>query len=361
MVKYATYETGLFSGRMARRRLVGCQDKQNLLECFLGFKIKQEIKNKPKQLYNILIMDTQIDFLEGGALAIEGATNDAYRLIDLLTSYPDMFNLKVSTLDTHTPNHIGHPGYWKSIETNDYEPEAWTVFSYDANTDTIKGSDGKTYEPKDTSLLQWTKDYVKNIESYGKGAPLIWPVHCLEGTYGHNLFPPLKELLDTMPNVEYFIKAQNNLSEMYSIFMSEIPVPLEMSTKELAYIGGITNVPSDSNINEPNSDKPGGYYLNTNFNAKLYNVLNIKNNPLLICGQALSHCVNWSIRDYVNKYLESNNMTRLLDNQIILIIDASTAIPGFESSVNDLLMFCKEKNVTLKTCVEVKKMFADMK
>jgi nicotinamidase/pyrazinamidase len=326
----------------------------NFVDLKKVFSLSELSQYFPLKKFNMLLVDEQIDFHEGGGLPVPGATADSERISNLLSSYHDMLNLKVLTLDTHTLGHIGFPGYWKSIDDGS-EPVSWTVFSYDQQSDTIKGSMGdivKTYEPKNTSLLSWTKDYVKNVASYGKGPALIWPLHCLEGTNGHRVVPQLKTVLDTLPDVEYRIKGQNELTEMYSVFKAEIPAPTNLSTKDIAYTQGITTTPSvDGLIKIPKSDVADGYFLNTFFNELLYQ--KIKTKPLLICGQALSHCVNWSTRDYVNRKLIDIGNTTLPENDVILIIDGCSPIPGFESSVTEFLAFCKETNVKITTCDKI--------
>jgi nicotinamidase/pyrazinamidase len=88
----------------------------------------------------LLIVDFQNDFCPGGALPVAGGDKIAEPINALL----DSFELVVATRDWHPPEHA-------SFEGVDVDPEKW------------RGSD----------------------------PPSIWPVHCVQGTSGAELFPAL--------------------------------------------------------------------------------------------------------------------------------------------------------------------------
>lgn len=305
---------------------------------------------------NILIIDPQVDFHEGGNLAVFGATADSERISKFIEKNANKLKKIYVSLDTHTKNHIGHPGYWESVEDKS-EPSAWTVFSFE--NDKIMGTMGtvkKEYTPKNKELLDWTKEYVKTIKRYGKGPALIWPTHCLEYSSGHDVTEVLKKVLNSdsvKDKVEYHIKGQNEATEMYSIFKAEIPVENEINDgNKTEYYSGDHELKDSSKI-KTNTDKEDGAYLNTTFNEALYEELTKYNSPILICGEALSHCVNWSLRDLVNKILNDKiygyvNNEVLIEGQVILLLNASSRVSGFEKNVKELLNYCKSKNVTIR-------------
>ena len=175
---------------------------------------------------NILIIDAQNDFHEGGNLGVKGAKADSKRIGAFLKKNKNDINKFFLSLDTHTKNHIGHPGYWEILGSDQSPIDEYTTFSLKNNEIIgIYRDKVRTFEPKNKKLLKWTKEYIKRLPSYGKGVPLIWPLHCIENTNGHKIFPSLKKILDTYDksNVEYHIKGQNEATEMYSIFKAEIP------------------------------------------------------------------------------------------------------------------------------------------
>jgi nicotinamidase-related amidase len=327
--------------------------------------------------YNVLIIDPQVDFHEGGKLAVPGATGDSNRIIEFIKNKKENINKIFVSLDTHTNNHIGHPGYWKvvNIEGNEtdlgYEIPPYTIFSLDKQGKIIGTFNGETkiFEPKNKELLEWTKTYITELPGHGKGVPLIWPTHCIEthtgenNTHtGHNVFEPLKQQLDiiniTKDKVEYHIKGQNETTEMYSIFKAEIPVETvikETITEQnkAKYYSGSLELKTTSKIESSNSDIPDRAYLQTTFNDELYKSLTKDGHPILICGEALSHCVNWSLRDLVDKLIYDNNNKyvsegKLINGKIILLKNASSTIKDFEKNTDNLITFCKEKNVSIK-------------
>ena len=350
----------------------------------------------PQPKYNMLIIDPQNDFHEGGSLAVSGATEDSERIAEFITNSSDKINKIFVSLDTHTPNHIGHPGYWKTIDSADekpVEPGAWTIFS--VNGDNIVGTvhnpitqeviSTNNYTPKrnkfETTVEQYnkrvafTKMYIETVPTLGgglKGPALIWPTHCIEGNCGHQVNPTLKTALDIFNNnqqnaaVEYHIKGQNELVEMYSIFQAEIPIEKnEFTSFEVTgenmnqyYSGGIqSEFKESSKIDVPNSDQEDGAYLQTSFNEELFNSLTKDGKPIVICGEALSHCVNWSLRDLVSYILKNEtinytikyaNGNKLIPGQVILLENCSSPVTGFEGNVFALMQFCNEAGVTIK-------------
>jgi len=117
----------------------------------------------------------------------------------------------------------------------------------------------------------------------------------LIGTPGHNVVPDIMDALDswiakTGKSILWCQKGQNLLTESYSAMCAEVPVSVE-----------------------------------TSFNSKLQELL-IQSRRVLICGQALSHCVNFTTRDIV-KHWPDGEFERLC-----ILTDCSSSVPGFESA-----------------------------
>jgi nicotinamidase-related amidase len=315
---------------------------------------------------NLLIIDPQVDFHEGGKLGVSGANADSEKISKFVEKHVKELSKIYVSLDTHTENHIGHSGYWESVDESRSKPPEWTNFSFiDGKIMGKRKDDFKytEYTPKKEELQEWTEKYVRTIEGYGKGVALIWPNHCLEGDKGHAVAPQLKQILekDYVKNkVEYHIKGQNEATEMYSIFQAEIPVKEDINNdnKTIYYNGMYTDLKSNSQI-ETNTDKEDGAYLNTKFNGELYTKLTGQGAKIIICGEALSHCVNWSLRDLVNKLISDKNPNyvqkdkygeydKLLKSySVILLLNASSPVKDYEKNVESLLEFCKNTNVSI--------------
>jgi nicotinamidase-related amidase len=91
-------------------------------------------------------------------------------------------------------------------------------------------------------------------------------------------------------SVEWVLKGQNLLTEMYSALAADVPVCLA-----------------------------------TSFNDKLQKSL-LSSDRLIVCGQAMSHCVNYTLRDIVDHWPKE------LRAKIILAADCCSAVPGFEDA-----------------------------
>jgi len=316
--------------------------------------------------FNLLIIDPQNDFIdlpyEGsdfGRLPVVGSNKDMPRISNIIEQYQDKINKIFVSLDTHTIFHIGHR-FWREIKEDGSEGNIappGTTFSVKSNI--IKGSDGKTYEVNVSiedrpSMNAYAISYLNKVinegAADGRNLPCTWAVHCIQGTNGWKVNPTLQNILDKYSDkVEYHIKGQNQLAEMYSIMKAEIPYEnvissLEPEQQEIVkkYVynpikGDIVDyneyiIPStDITVNETNigkialneitTDGVNKYDLKTTFNDDLFNSLTENNSTILVCGEALSHCVQFSTRDIV-KEIENKK----LSNKVYLIQNASSYV-----------------------------------
>lgn len=265
----------------------------------------------------LLIIDPQNDFhepqedYEKPALPVENSNTDAGNIVKLINS--DNFDEIHVSLDTHTHNHIGHPGFYEK----GYVPLGFYDGSQNAK-DTIDTKLTEYY------LVNYNKSHIKKRG----GNYQMWPVHCIENTEGHDIYPPIKEALGKK-KVKYHIKGQNELTEMYSIFSATVD-PESCCTMKQRYTGGNT-IPigemSTYDIAEGlNSYEDACKHVNLNTKKNQGLIDNLLGphgeNTVYVCGQAKSHCVADSIIDL----LEENKGT------IILVDDASSPVivPGID-------------------------------
>jgi hypothetical protein len=157
--------------------------------------------------------------------------------------------------------------------------------------------------------------------------------------------------------VEYHIKGQNEATEMYSIFKAELPVEGTAPAAVQTLYRGTKPVQDGSKINEANSDVEDHANLKTNFNDELYASLMSHGKPIVVCGEALSHCVNWSTRDLNEEKKQKNP-----DATIHLLTDASSMVnlkglglpeTIFVKTTNEFLKYCEDNGVTLTTTDEL--------
>jgi len=298
------------------------------------------MSNQPR----FLIIDPQVAFHPGGPLGVKGATEDSERIIGMLTANSGA-EVYVS-LDSHTIQHIGHYDFWKKsnrlfgIGDSVKDLQGNPIVYEDPGKLFIQppGKEKVYIEAKKKELRKYAIEYVKKLwdnkdaMSLGK-VPMLWPTHCVIGdkTKGRAIYPPLFEALKKT-NVKYYKKGENELAEMYSIFKSELqPKDIDnyFNGGELATSGNLTgNVHPNQIIKIQDGKKEEGEpYLNTEFNenpGSLYSELIKGEEPvdIYVCGEALSHCVNYSLRDLVEK-LKNDNQQHV---KVHLVLNCSSTV-----------------------------------
>jgi len=216
------------------------------------------------------------------------------------------------TLDSHLKLHIANPYFWQ--DKNKKHPAPFTVIEE-------KDIRAGTWVPSRPELLNHSLDYVRGLDANKRFKLLIWPEHCLIGTPGHNVVEPLNTALQNWSGhnldiVNYVNKGTCPLTEMYSGLKADVEVADEHSTK---------------------------------LNNKLIRRL-IEADRVLICGQALSHCVQFTTRDLLAHWPKE----RLKD--IWLIEDQSSPVPGFETAAHSFVSDLRQMGVTVcKTADAFKK------
>ena len=229
-------------------------------------------------------VDKRIKFK--GSLAVTGADADSERIAKMINENLATIDEIYVTMDTHHKLHMAHAiswtrGYFKvnttertvkgngEPYTKGERPEPFTEITHQ---DVVDG----VWVPGPHLDGAWCQEYTKKLEVGGKFKLTIWPEHCLIGTPGHAVVPVISEALTKWSkfhrkSVNYIRVGQNIRTEVYSVFKAEVEDPTEAKDPTL----------------------PG-----STFNHNLMSKLKIAD-KLLVCGQALSHCVNFTFRDLV--------------------------------------------------------------
>jgi len=226
----------------------------------------------------LVLIDPQNDFCNPkGSLFVRGADQDMKRLGQWIKKNP-IDDIWVS-LDTHSPNHIAHPTFW--VDGSGNHPVPFT-----------------TITPEYVRTGQWTprhqdlktvEDYLGSLQATGQEL-IVWPEHCLQGSWGHGveeeLFGVLTDWQRSMgKTVVYLQKGENNTTEQYSAISAAVP----------------------------NSDP------RTRFNDPVRHYLMAKWEEIVFAGEALSHCVLATIKDvvlgegHINPYPYPPKFTLLVD------------------------------------------------
>mmetsp|Transcript_23505 Transcript_23505/g.43671 ORF Transcript_23505/g.43671 Transcript_23505/m.43671 type:complete len:279 (+) Transcript_23505:208-1044(+) len=234
----------------------------------------------------LLIVDPQADFHPGGSLAIPTANDDAERIASFIRSNIDKLQEIYVTLDTHSLLHIAHPLFW--VNASGDQPEPFTVITLD---DVKSG----TWKASRSEFQEWSLTYLAELERQQRFVLTIWPPHCLLGTVGHSVVPAIGEALQEWEAankscVTYIYKGNNSLTENYSGLKAEV-------------VRG----------NDPT----------TALNIPLVKQLR-GHSEVISCGQARSHCVNFTVRDLADNWDAGRY------NSLVILEDCCSDVTGFE-------------------------------
>jgi len=235
----------------------------------------------------LLIIDPQNSFCDpAGELFVEGADKDMARLADFIRRRPGDIDKIIVTLDSHNKIHIAHPIWWIDAQGN--PPDPFTPVS-------IEDIDAGRYQAREPSYRAWTRSYLETIG----GSHMIWPYHCLIGTWGHAVCGPLLERLDhwreQFHDLDFVMKGSCRFTENFSAVRPAVEVPGDAFT-------GIDHA--------------------------LLRTMD-EYDRIWVAGEASSHCVADTVTDIVrfsgNKAIAAN---------ITLLADAMSPVAGFAAAAD---------------------------
>lgn len=200
---------------------------------------------------HLVIIDGQNDFmgnddgtpysvkLESGkaltaTLPVKGAVSDMKRLAKMVDRVGPRIEDIHATLDSHRVIDVAHAGMWR--DENGKSPNPFTIIG----SNDIKSG---IWVPRNPNLRQRMLDYARALEAGGSYLLIIWPEHCLIGTWGHNIQTDLADALlrwerSQYANVDYVVKGTNPYTEHYGALMAEVPDSSDPSTQlNTAFLG----------------------------------------------------------------------------------------------------------------------------
>lgn len=264
---------------------------------------------------HLMTIDPQNDFCittgpggEKGTLVVAGGEADMTRLGAFITKNEKRLSEIHSTLDSHQYVHIAHPAFW--INSKGKNPDPYTLIS----VEDVKNGVWRSFNPKwQGRALSYVEDLALDTKDHPKRYILvIWPPHCLIGTWGHAIVPIVANALyawekNTFNRVNFVAKGSNLFTEHYSGVQADVPDPTDKSTK---------------------------------LNTALIDTLN-EADEILITGEALSHCVANTIRDIA---------TQFGDDQVkkfTLLEDTSSNVTTFEKMGQDFVKDMVKKGMKI--------------
>jgi nicotinamidase/pyrazinamidase len=189
------------------------------------------------KLIHLVVIDGQNDFVDPkGTLSVRTADAEAENLAAMVDRLGEKIFAIHATLDAHHPLDIGHPQFWVDEKGN--HPTPFTTISADDVTSgrwrcALSGyfdrSKKFTYQDKVTA-------YAKQLTKNGRYPLCIWPPHCLIGSTGQNVYPPLLDAysrwIEKRPGwVNFITKGEYPFSEHYSAIQADVPEPTFPSTQ----------------------------------------------------------------------------------------------------------------------------------
>ena len=257
----------------------------------------------------LLIIDPQNDFHPGGSLAIPTADADAERTARFIRAHAPKIDRIVVTLDTHQRVHIAHGIFW--VNDAGEHPPPFTLIT---SEDVARGK----WRASDASKQRAAEEYTRKLEERSRFTLCVWPEHCIIGSPGHNVRPSIlaaiNEWVETrMREVTFVWKGANCLTEMYSALGAEVPVE-------------------------------SGSETSVDQSKALLRAIR-ESSRVFVCGQALSHCVNFTVRDLVASLDDDDDALA----SISILRDCTSAVPGFEDAGDKFLDDVRRKGLRVVT------------
>ena len=243
---------------------------------------------KTANRHALVIVDPQNDFChKDGSLYVAGADGDMERLAKHITDNPTAYSDIFVSLDSHDSSAIFHPGFW--VDKNSSHPAPYTRITLE---DLVSG----TWSPASPANYEFAKRNLQIIKNKELGFLMVWPEHCIVSTWGHQISETLLDALQiwrerTGRLVRYIFKGEHPYTDQFSIFEGVDSSWHETEFKEYVF-------------------------------ENLCSCLSVT-----FAGEALSHCVEESIKSFMNRLAGAPHNIRLL-------VDCTSPVKGFDRDVS---------------------------
>jgi len=254
----------------------------------------------------LLIIDMQNDFCQpNGALYVPGAEYDVANLATFIGTNKTTIDNIVFTQDYHSILDISHPEYWRN-EKGD-KPVPFTQITL---ADLNKGKWTPQFEES------WVKQYLRKLEDEGEFPHIVWPEHCLKGSFG-------AAIVDSLLQTAIDWERQGKRFEI-------IQKGVNPNTEHFGALRANITMQDDST---------------TQLNAYLVQEL-INHDQILIAGEAKSHCVANTIK----QILELDNF----NSDLIILEDTMSPVPGFETIADPIYEEAMQRGAQITTTSKLK-------
>ena len=241
----------------------------------------------------LFIIDPQNDFCDipNAALPVTGAQADLQRLAAWLSQHSQQMDGITVTLDSHASVAVERTTFWQTQQGDAVAP-----FTFLTSEDLRSGK----FAPRDHTQTATVVAMLEQLAARGRPGLVVWPVHCVTGTWGHNICNDLALQLQAWEflrqrAVVKALKGEYPLTEHFGVFEADAPVQGVASTQ---------------------------------FNTTLARTLTDGVDTLFLAGQASSHCVASSF-DQLASYLSQQNGP---NPRLVILRDCMSPVTGFESA-----------------------------
>jgi nicotinamidase-related amidase len=261
----------------------------------------------------LLIVDPQNDFCdppperipagEAPALPVPGAHADMERLAAFLDRHGAAIDEIAITLDTHQRLDIAHPGFWRRGDGGPVAPFT------EIHSGQVEAGE---YRLADPAGHERAIDYLRQLEHQGRYTLMVWPEHCVAGTWGHQVHPAVQAASQRWSQaagkpVQFITKGLNPWTEHYSALQAEVPDPSD----------------------------PG-----TQFNQALSDWAACAD-TLLIAGEAGSHCVGATLEHLLDHWPAEQA------RHVVMLDDCISPVQGFEAAYQGILSRAQARGVSI--------------
>ena len=250
----------------------------------------------------LVVIDNQNSFLPDGELGVEGANEDLSRLMEFMWENMEKITKIYPTIDTHNLFHIFMGVWWRDKSGNN--PAPFTVI-------TAEDVENGLWIPN-----YYEKESIECVKALSR--PLvIWSYHTEEGTEG-------EALERNFGNFVYFHSALRK---------SEIGFIRKGLSKTTERYGAFK--PEYNPNNEKEIEKVDEIW---------------SYDRIVFAGQAKSHCVLETIRQFIEEYKDNQDMMK----KIYILDDCMSAIAGFEKITEDGFREFRELGINIVKSRELK-------
>lgn len=259
----------------------------------------------------LLIIDPQNDFCDiaGAALPVPGADADMRRFAAFMKEARGRITDITVTLDSHATVGIERVTFWTGADGKPVAP-----FTQITEDDVRAGR----YAPRGRDKLPDVLAYLRALEKGGRYRLVVWPVHCVVGTWGHNIHeavaPEIADWEQQSQRVAFrALKGLNPMTEQYSAVQAEVPDERDERTR--------------TNRALIEHARPG-------------------TGLLLVAGEAASHCVAATLEHLMQAFRDGER------RRVVILRDCMSPVPSFEAQAEKFFEHARDQGARIMTSRE---------